>query len=85
MIMNQNTVTIKDKVRTYVLESAYSEHEIKDNTLIFAEGYFDSMGFVMLISYLDEVFSINVADDELIEENFESIDAIVDFVARKTK
>lgn len=82
--MNQNTKNIREKIKTYVLQSAYSETEIQDSTLIFKEGFFDSMGFVMLISFLDESFGIAVIDEELIEENFESIDAITEFVTRKT-
>jgi acyl carrier protein len=74
----------KDKVRAYILQSAYvSEGEIQDNTLIFNEGYFDSMGFVMLISFLDEELGIKVMDAELIEENFESINAITNFIIQK--
>jgi len=83
MLVNQTTDSIKNKVKAYVLQSAYSEAEIQDNTLIFKEGFFDSMGFVMLISFLDESFGISVSDDELIEENFESIEAIINFVGRK--
>ena len=83
--MNQNLNLYKEKVKTYVLQSAYDDKgAIQDNTLIFNEGYFDSMGFVMLISFLDEEFGIQVMDDELIEENFESINAIADFITRKT-
>jgi acyl carrier protein len=51
--------------------------------LIFKEGFFDSMGFVMLISFLNDNFNITVSDNELIEENFESIDAITDFAGKK--
>jgi acyl carrier protein len=83
--MNQNKEVIIEKIRTYVLQSAYvAQEEINDGTKIFAEGYFDSMGFVMLISFLDENFDIKVTDDELIEENFESIESIACFVVRKT-
>ena len=83
--MNQNLNLNREKVKAYILQSAYDDKGlIQDNTLIFNEGYFDSMGFVMLISFLDEELGIQVKDDELIEENFESINAIVDFVTRKT-
>ena len=83
--MKQDLNSIRDKVKDYILQSAYgSEHEIQDNTLIFKNGYFDSMGFVMLISFIDEHLGIKVVDDELIEENFESINAITAFVTRKT-
>jgi len=83
--MNQNLDQKKEKVKAYILQSAYAdEGQIQDNTLIFNEGYFDSMGFVMLISFLEEECGIQVKDDELIEENFESINAIADFIIRKT-
>jgi len=82
--MNQTKDVITEKIRAYILQSAYAAQEtINDSTLIFAEGYFDSMGFVMLISYLNEEFGIEVMDSELIEENFESIDAVNNFVLRK--
>lgn len=85
MILSQEITTIRDKVKAYVLQSAYGgENEIQDSTLIFKEGYFDSMGFVMLIAFIDESYSIKVTDDELIEENFESINAISEFILRKT-
>ncbi len=84
--MNQNLDQKKEKVKAYILQSAYAdEGQIQDNTLIFNEGYFDSMGFVMLISFLEEECGIQVKDDELIEENFESINAIADFIVRKSK
>jgi len=83
--MNQNLDQKKEKVKAYILQSAYAdEGQIQDNTMIFNEGYFDSMGFVMLISFLEEECGIQVKDDELIEENFESINAIADFIIRKT-
>lgn len=82
--MIQNTITIKEKVKNYILQTAYAaQEEITDQTLIFKEGYFDSMGFVMLISFLDEEFGIEVMDSELVEENFESIKAINNFILRK--
>jgi len=76
---------IKEKVRNYLLQEIYSEKKkIKDESLIFKEGYFDSMGFIRLLTYLEEEFKIKMEDSDLMEENFESINAIADFVARKT-
>jgi acyl carrier protein len=75
---------VKDKVRTYVLQAVYVDKEkIKDDSLIFKEGYFDSMGFMVLISFLEEEFGIKTTDTDLLEENFESINAITEFVIRK--
>ena len=82
--MKDDTLIIKEKVKNYVLQAVYAEKEkIKDDSLIFKEGYFDSMGFMVLISYLEEEFGIKTDDSDLLEENFESINAISDFVIRK--
>ena len=82
--MKDDSVEIKEKVKNYVLQAVYAEKEkIKDNSLIFKEGYFDSMGFMTLIAFLEEEFGIKTNDSDLLEENFESINAISEFVTRK--
>jgi acyl carrier protein len=74
----------KEIIRKYVKENTFKESNlIQDDTLIFQEGFFDSMGFVMLIDYIEENCKIKTNDSDLIEENFESINAINDFVIRK--
>ena len=77
---------VKEKVGTYVLQAVYVEKEkIKDDSLIFKEGYFDSMGFMVLITFMEEEFGIKTNDSDLLEENFESINAITDFIIRKNQ
>jgi acyl carrier protein len=41
------------------------------------------MGFMVLISFLEQEFGIKTNDADLLEENFESISAISEFVIRK--
>lgn len=80
-----DTVAIKEKVRDYIVQTvSVNKDKLKDDTLIFKEGYFDSMGFVLLITFLEEAFKIKTADSDLIEDNFESINAISDFITRRT-
>lgn len=75
---------IKDKIRNYILETTYAPPEsVKDDSLIFVEGIFDSMGFVLLINFIEETFAIKAKDSELLEDNFQSIDAMANFVASK--
>jgi acyl carrier protein len=82
--MEQDVSTIKEKVNQYVLQHTFAEkHKIHDDSLIFKEGYFDSMGFIMLISFVEEEFSLKTSDSDLIEENFESINAITSYILRK--
>jgi acyl carrier protein len=84
--MSQDPTLIKEKVKEYIVKNTAGWKEpIKDSSLIFKEGYFDSMGFVMLITFLEEQFGTKTVDADLVEENFESINAITDFVIRKTQ
>lgn len=80
----EKTIEIKEKIRQYIIETTYAEpNQVKDESLIFAEGIFDSMGFILLINFIEETFAIKAKDSELLEDNFESINAIANFVAIK--
>jgi acyl carrier protein len=82
--MKNNDLKIRDKIRTYILNETFAESEkIQNESLVFKEGYFDSMGFVRLISFLEGEYSLKINDADLVEENFESINAITDFVVKK--
>jgi len=79
-----NLIEIKEKIRTFILETTFSPSEqINNDTLIFVQGIFDSMGFISLYNFIEETFSIKIEDSELLEDNFESIDAISGFIERK--
>ena len=83
--MTIEVATAKEKIRSYIVQASHADAEkIKDESLIFKEGFFDSMGFIMLITFLEEEFGIKTIDADLIEENFESINAISDFIQRKS-
>lgn len=82
--METTTTDIKNIIREYVIETTYaSPEQVKDDSLIFAEGIFDSMGFVLLINFIEETFRFKAKDSELLEDNFESIDAMARFVESK--
>jgi acyl carrier protein len=84
--MKSEPEVIKEKVRSYIYQSVHVDNnKIKDSSLIFKEGFLDSMGFIILITFLEEEFKIKTKDSDLVEENFESINAITDFVARKSE
>ena len=80
----ENLVEVKEKIRQFIVETTFApEEEVKDETLIFIDGIFDSMGFISLINFIEEAFAIKAQDSELLEDNFESIDAIARFVDSK--
>jgi acyl carrier protein len=77
-------VNTQERIKQYIVETSHADaNKIKNESLIFKEGFFDSMGFIMLITFLEEQFGIKTIDADLVEENFESINAISDFIIRK--
>jgi len=79
-----NKEEIKKGVFQYVYDNAFSSKEnITDDVLIFKNGFLDSMGLVMLITYLEDTFNIKTTDADMVEENFESVNAITEFVSKK--
>lgn len=77
-------VLIAEKLKRFIKEITFTDDDrIKEDTHLFAEGVFDSLGFLSLVSFLNDEFGIDISNDELSEENFESINAIVAFIKKK--
>jgi acyl carrier protein len=56
---------------------------VDENDLLFEEGIIDSLHLLELIDLLQERFGMEVEGDELSPENFESLQAMGDYVRRK--
>ena len=79
-----NENQIKEKVHQFISDQTYADPDnIQNDTLIFKEGYFDSMGFITLITFLEDEFNVKTEDKDFIEENFESVNAIANYVTQK--
>ena len=63
------------KVREFIVENfLFGDGEaLKEGTSFMEEGIIDSTGILELVFFLEETFGINVEDDELVPENFNSI------------
>jgi acyl carrier protein len=84
--MTHDLTVIKGKVKTYILQAVHAENEkIQNDSLIFKEGYIDSMGFILMIVFIEKEFDIKTDDEDLTQDNFESINAITDYISRKLK
>lgn len=77
---------MKQQIHEFVCKTTFSDpNKINDETLLFDEGIFDSMGLLNLISFLEEDFNVKVDDSELDAANFGSINAITSYLERKLK
>jgi acyl carrier protein len=73
---------IENKIRQHFASKAgvgTDELPASNESLLLA-GVLDSLGMMDLISVLEEEFGLTLADDDLMPENFETVDAIVRLV-----
>lgn len=75
---------IKYRLHKYIVKETMSDSDqIKDDTLLFEEGIFDSIGLLLLIEFIKEEFNVSTSDEELLIENFESLNSMVNFISGK--
>ena len=76
---------MKEQVREFITKIAARRgvQSISDEDSLTGAGVLDSMGIFRLVSFLEENFSVAISDDEITADNFQSINAIQDFVTAK--
>jgi len=74
------------KIRDYIVDNfLFGDDQGLDNDTSFLDnGIIDSTGILELVLFLDKEFSIQIADEELLPENLDSINRIVGFLSQKT-
>lgn len=73
-------------VRAYVVENFYygKQGALQDETNLMEDGAVDSTGFMELVTFVETGFPISVQDEDLVPENFASVERIVAFILRKS-
>lgn len=76
---------IKDQVRQFIMKNFVFDKRrvLKDEESLLESGVVDSTGILELVAYLEEHFAVKVEDIEFRAENFDSVDRITTFVAKK--
>jgi acyl carrier protein len=77
-------VDIRREIQDYLVRELAAEREsfAPDENLL-AQGIIDSMGILNLASFLESRFGIETSEDDLVPENFETLNALQAFVERK--
>jgi acyl carrier protein len=74
-----------EQIKTFILSNFYVANPatIEPEASLLDAGIIDSTGVLEIVSFLESTFSISLADEEIVPENFDSIGRIARFVARK--
>ena len=84
--MSQANGEVQKEMRVFIEDQFLymrPDTELGDADQLLDLGIVDSLGFVELVEEVQTRYGVTVADTEITEENFGSIDAIARFVERK--
>jgi len=73
-------------IRKYIVDAfLFGEggDRFTDDDSLLEQGIIDSTGVLELVSFLSETFGIQVEDNELVAENFDSVNRLSAYVQRK--
>lgn len=77
---------IEDRLRAFIvdeLRNGWVPEAITDDLQLIRRGVVDSMGLFELVAMLEREFAIEVRDDELVLDHFETVSAVAAFVRSK--
>jgi acyl carrier protein len=76
-------MTLEESLKAYIEENLVRDKKpIALDEPLLERGVLDSMGMLNLISFLEEKAGVRVPDDDVLLENFASVNAIVETVDR---
>jgi acyl carrier protein len=76
---------MRNEIRAYLMEHRASEVacEFTDEDSLLELSVIDSLVMVDLIAHLEKTYRVTIDEDDMVPENFDSVAAIADYVARK--
>lgn len=74
---------IANEVEGFIVEKIIRGEKIGRDEDLLAADALDSLAIAELVAFLESRFGIRVSDDDLMPENFRTIDEIVAFVVAK--
>lgn len=78
-------IEVKSGIREFILVQfpAAKKIALKDDQSLLTSGIVDSLGVLELVNHLVDVYGIEIDEEDLMPENFESIEAMAQFVMKK--
>jgi methoxymalonate biosynthesis acyl carrier protein len=73
---------VKTKTRSFI-SSHFRNFELKDDDDIFSLGFVNSLFAMQLVMFVEKEFHLKVHDDDLIIDNFRTVNAVMELVTKK--
>lgn len=74
-----------ESIKEFVVENfLFGEGDkLDENTDFFESSIIDSTGILELVCFVEETYDLSVSDDEIVQENFSSVNNVANFVEKK--
>ena len=79
-------MNVKEQIKALLAENFLFNpdgFDLSDDASFLDEGVVDSTGTLELVMFVEETFGIEVGDNEIEPENFDSVNKLAAYVARK--
>lgn len=76
---------IRSDVKNFLAKQAPRGAGFSDQDNLLMKGVIDSLKMLDLIGFLEKQFGLAIDEDEMMPDNFESVEAIVKFVTEKRR
>lgn len=79
-------MNMQSKIEKFIIEELIvgsKKSSLDPNESLISTGVLDSLALLQLIEFLQEEFGAKIEDEELLAENFQSINAIMAFLKKK--
>lgn len=76
----------REKLRQFIIENFLFGNEnatLDDGESFLDSGIIDSTGILEVVGFLEDEFEFEVMDEELVPDNFDSVDKLVAYIAKK--
>ncbi len=76
-----NQTILMDFIENEITKGRIKNISSSDDLL--SAGILNSLGILQLVAFIDEKMGVQIPDEDVVFENFQSIDAIVDYIKSK--
>ncbi len=78
---------VKEQIKQYIAENflfSSNGFDMDDDESFLEAGVVDSLGVVELVTFVEETYNFEVPDDDIVPDNFDSVDNLAAYISRRT-
>lgn len=80
--------SVKDQIKNFLeerFELDFDGEDLNEDTNLFDEAYIDSLESLVIVTFLEKTFNIDITPDDVIESDFKSLNDIAAFALKLMK